>query len=76
MANSKTTKAALPKAESIPIRMPLPVESLVLLMLITMLVPSCGCSRHGGSGCKDVGELRKYDVERVPEVVEARAAIF
>lgn len=58
-------------------RMPLPVESLLLLMLMTMLVPLWGCSRHGDWGCKDVGELGKYDVESVlEEVVGARAAIF
>ena len=58
-------------------RMPLPVESLLLLTLMTMLVPLWGCSRQGGWGCKDVGELGKYDVESVlEEVVGARAAIF
>ena len=39
MAKMKTTKAAEPKAESIPMRMPLPVEPpSLLLMLMTMLV--------------------------------------
>lgn len=76
MANIRTTKAALPKAESMPIRMPLPVESVLLLMLMTMLAPSWGCSRHGGSGRADVGELGKYDVDSVLEVIGARVAIF
>ena len=47
MAKMRTTNAAEPKAESMPMRMPLPVEppSLLLLMLMTMLV-SWGASSH------------------------------
>ena len=51
--------------------MPLPVDPLLLLMLMTILVPSCGASRHAGSGRVLVGERRRYEVERVLEVVVA-----
>lgn len=40
------TTAAEPKAESIPIRIPFPVDPSLLLMFMTMLVRSCGRLRH------------------------------
>ena len=51
--------------------MPLPVDPLLLLMLMTILVPSCGASRHAGSGRVLAGDRRRYVVERVLEVVVA-----
>lgn len=52
-------------------RIPLPVDPSLLLMLMTMFVPSCDACRHATSGRVLVGERRRYDVERVFEAVVA-----
>lgn len=58
---SSATKTADPKAESIPMRMPFPVEpSVGVLMLMTMFGPSKLMSGVVGPGSSAV-----YDVEKV-----------
>ena len=55
----RTTKPAEPKAESIPMRMPLPVEPSLPWILITMLVPSCARSGHPAAAAAAPGPVMR-----------------
>ena len=71
MAKTRTTKAADPKAESMPMRIPFPVDPSLLLILMTMFVPSWGVSRHGDRWSAGDEAVWWYDVAKVGAVWKA-----